>query len=116
MFSNALRTQARLALTSCRARASIVSIAQLVPRAPLLSFSITRPLSTSRPVTNDYETVGYARERPVREANPPSENLFVGNLPFAVEESELRALFEPFGEVASIRIGELFILNFLYPC
>ncbi len=31
-------------------------------------------------------------------------NIFVGSLPFQVEESELQAMFESYGEVASARI------------
>lgn len=31
-------------------------------------------------------------------------NIFVGSLPFQTEESELKALFESYGEVASARI------------
>ena len=32
------------------------------------------------------------------------KNLFVGNLSFQATENDLRALFEPFGEIASIRV------------
>ncbi len=33
------------------------------------------------------------------------KNLFVGNMPFQTTESELRALFEPFGQVARVHIA-----------
>ncbi|MCO5045071.1 MAG: RNA-binding protein [Kiritimatiellae bacterium] len=32
-------------------------------------------------------------------------SLYVGNMPFSAQERELRAAFEPFGEVASVRIA-----------
>jgi RNA recognition motif-containing protein len=31
-------------------------------------------------------------------------NIYVGNLPFSVTESALRGMFEPFGEIQSIKI------------
>ncbi len=31
-------------------------------------------------------------------------NIYVGNLPYAITDAELRALFEPFGAVASVSI------------
>lgn len=32
------------------------------------------------------------------------KSIYVGNLPFTVSEQELRALFEPYGEVGSIKL------------
>ncbi len=32
-------------------------------------------------------------------------SLYVGNMPFSAREGELRAAFEPFGEVATVRIA-----------
>lgn len=34
------------------------------------------------------------------------KNLFVGNMSFQTTEAELRALFEPFGQVARVHIGK----------
>lgn len=31
-------------------------------------------------------------------------NIYVGNLPFSVTEEELRTLFEPFGELISVKL------------
>ena len=31
-------------------------------------------------------------------------NIYVGNLPYTVEEEELRQVFEPFGQVASAKV------------
>ena len=31
-------------------------------------------------------------------------NIYVGNLPYSVDENDLRAMFEPFGEVDSVNI------------
>ncbi|MFI5216068.1 MAG: RNA recognition motif domain-containing protein, partial [Candidatus Limnocylindria bacterium] len=33
-----------------------------------------------------------------------SKKLYVGNLPFSATEAELRSLFEPHGEIASVNI------------
>ncbi|KAF8063994.1 hypothetical protein FPV67DRAFT_1782364 [Lyophyllum atratum] len=101
MFASTFRTQARLALTSCRARVSMVSASRtmLQPRAvPTLSTS--RALSTSRPLWD----FGSPDAAPAR-GNQPKNILFVGNMPYSVEEREIREKFEPFGEIQSIRIA-----------
>ncbi|KAF5376147.1 hypothetical protein D9615_007655 [Tricholomella constricta] len=103
MFANTFRTQARLALTSCRARVSAVTATYSVARVtalPTLSTSTSRLISTSRPVW-DYG-VG---DRQSGQATQPQKSLFVGNLPFSVEEAELREKFEPFGEIEAVRIS-----------
>jgi nucleolin len=52
---------------------------------------------------------GGRSERPARRpraaAPHPTKTLFVGNLPYNIEESEIREVFETFGEIESIRIG-----------
>ncbi|KAG5637879.1 hypothetical protein H0H81_002842 [Sphagnurus paluster] len=104
MFSNALRTQARLALSSCRARVSMVAASRLVSRAPAVpSMTTSRLLSTSQPIMYGYDGVRERRPRPAGEAS--KTNLFVGNLPFSVEEHELREKFSVFGDIESIRIA-----------
>ena len=40
---------------------------------------------------------------PVLEENPPSENVFLGNLSWSVTEEALRALFEPCGAISRIK-------------
>jgi hypothetical protein len=106
MFANIFRTQARIALASCRTRASMTSVAaQLVARRPAQPFLImSRPLSTSRMVQNEYESDGYSRQAPVKK--DPSNTLYIGNLPYSVEDQDLREKFEAFGTINQIRIGE----------
>ncbi|KAG6853619.1 hypothetical protein C0991_002843 [Blastosporella zonata] len=98
MFANILRSQARLALTSCRARVSAVAVSRVATRIPSIpTVSALRTISTSKAVWNSDNA---AREQP-----PPSNTLFVGNLPYSISEAELRERFEPFGEIASIRVA-----------
>ncbi|KAG6844306.1 hypothetical protein H0H87_007876 [Tephrocybe sp. NHM501043] len=99
MFANVLRSQARLALTACRARVSALPVARVATRIPSIPIvSASRTLSTSRVVLN------WNSDRPAPE---PSNTLFVGNLPYSISEEELRATFERYGKVSSIRVAHL---------
>ncbi|KAG6883873.1 hypothetical protein C0993_003203 [Termitomyces sp. T159_Od127] len=97
MFSTILRTQARLALTSCRAR--IPSLSRAATRFPSLPTALPalRAISTSRPVynTNVHISAG----------NTESHTLFIGNLPFSVSEDDIREKFVPFGAIQDVRIA-----------
>lgn len=42
---------------------------------------------------------------PARPAAPPGRTLFVGNMPFGAEESDIRDKFEPFGPLKSVRLS-----------
>ncbi|KAG6901462.1 hypothetical protein C0995_011618 [Termitomyces sp. Mi166 len=97
MFANILRTQARLALTSCRARVPAFPISRVASRFPSVpSVSPTlRAISTTRPVWYNDLPVG----------NAESNTLYVGNLPYSATEEELKEKFEPFGAIQAIRIG-----------
>ncbi|OBZ74909.1 Nucleolin [Grifola frondosa] len=46
-----------------------------------------------------------AERRSERPSNPPSRTLFLGNLPYDVDEQELRSIFEGLVDIATIRIG-----------
>jgi len=48
-----------------------------------------------------------------RRSIPPSSTVWIGNLPYSSDESELRDLFGTFGELRQVRIGELFRQNTL---
>ncbi|KAK2465554.1 hypothetical protein APHAL10511_002446 [Amanita phalloides] len=56
-----------------------------------------RFFTTSRVSRNDDQT----RAHPVA----PSKTLYVGNLPFSADASEIRDLFSPFGEMEDVRMG-----------
>ncbi|KAF9468370.1 hypothetical protein BDZ94DRAFT_1318032 [Collybia nuda] len=104
MFANIIRTQARNALASCRPRISMAgAVVQLVSRRPTQAFvAVSRPLSTSRIVRNDYETDNYARAVPKKE---PTDTLYLGNLPFSIEEQDIKEKFSVYGEIHSCRIA-----------
>lgn len=106
MFANVLRTQARNALASCRPRVSMTSVvAQLVARRPAQAFlTVSRPLSTSRMVRNDFETNNFSRPAPLNKE--PTDTIYIGNLPFSVQEQDIREKFEVYGPIHSLRLGE----------
>lgn len=112
MFANVIRTQARNALASCRPRVSMVSVvAQLAARRPTQAFlAVSRPLSTSRIVRNDFETDNFSRPAPVNKES--TDTIYVGNLPFSIQESDIREKFEVYGPIHSIRVGECRLLFF----
>jgi hypothetical protein len=93
MFANALRQQVRLALS--RSLTSLPSRSTLIPRAAL---TLRVPVSTSSFSTS----LARLNENP---GNPPSNKIFVGNLPFAIEEGELKDIFAEFGDVVEVRLG-----------
>ena len=43
-------------------------------------------------------------ERGSRNHDPLSNKVYVGNLPFSATDDELRALFQPHGEIASVNV------------
>ena len=45
-----------------------------------------------------------SQRRGSRKRDPLSNKVYVGNLPFSVTEGELRALFEPHGDIASVNV------------
>lgn len=112
MFANAIRIQARTALASTTkaavtrsivaAAGSVATRSALVSRLAVVAFSSSRPLSTSAILLQDGGRGGFTTRAP----SPPSSTLFIGNLPFSVEESDLRDKFEPYGAIRSIRLGE----------
>ncbi|KII90202.1 hypothetical protein PLICRDRAFT_174973 [Plicaturopsis crispa FD-325 SS-3] len=99
MFCNALLTQARAALVS----ASRTRIAVAVPRSTLRTRSLmqtaVRSLSTSHALYQGF-SAGKSRV-----PSSPNTTVFVGNLPFNTERSELESLFAEFGDIKDIRLG-----------
>ncbi|KAG6879355.1 hypothetical protein C0992_003399 [Termitomyces sp. T32_za158] len=97
MLSNILRTQARLALTTFRARIPVSSVSRVATRFPTVS-SFSRAISTSRLVYND----GFVSPTT---GNTESQTIFIGNLPFSVSEDDIRERFLPFGAIQDVRIA-----------
>lgn len=104
LFTNALRTQARVALVASRARVvpTTVSVLRLATRSSTPSFA--RSLSSSRVVLAEY---GFGGDRT---PSKPSKTLFVGNLPYTADEGELEDILSQIGTVQNIRLGEFFLL------
>ncbi|KAG5352550.1 hypothetical protein C0989_001768 [Termitomyces sp. Mn162] len=99
MFANILRTQARVALTSCRVHVPAFSVSRVAPRFPSLLSSASpasRAISTSRPVWNLSSSA---------QGEVESNTLYVGNLPFSITEEELKEKFEPFGIIKDVRLS-----------
>lgn len=93
MLASLARTQARLLLRS--RISSIPSLALAHPTPSALAGS--RLLSTT--------SILQWEDRASRPPKPPSKTLWVGNLPYDAEASELKELFSPIGEPVEIRIG-----------
>ena len=114
-FTNALRTQARLALTPCRARSALSVLRPFVHQNVVAS----RPLSTSRPLCFDTESTqqdsGYARPRKARQMDPhpPGPTLFVGGLPANITEEAVLEIFQDFGDIAQLTVGKLNFVLFI---
>jgi len=66
----------------------------------------SRPLSTSTVLCMEDRSASRSgfNERQVAR-NPPSETLYVGNIPFTAQEDDLRELFHPYGELKSVRVA-----------
>ncbi|KAJ7250597.1 hypothetical protein C8J57DRAFT_1187956 [Mycena rebaudengoi] len=103
MLVSALRRQARTALVSAARRAvapalasSAVSSARPTPTFSLRALSTSLVLRFEQPASTTFVPRG---------ASPPGRVLFVGNMPFGAEESDIREKFEPFGPLRSVRIG-----------
>ncbi|EGO02896.1 hypothetical protein SERLA73DRAFT_176354 [Serpula lacrymans var. lacrymans S7.3] len=112
-FSKIIKAGLRVASVSQRARfsASLPAITHFQPlqsSSPL--FSGRRFLSTSQPLREEYlreesEDGGLEKGEGFKRKFPPAETLFVGNLPFAASEDDLRTIFSPFGNVKRVNIA-----------
>ncbi|KAJ7166685.1 hypothetical protein C8R46DRAFT_996356 [Mycena filopes] len=101
MLSNAIRRQTRTALVAATRRAPVAS--SFLSLARLVHPTTLRALSTTRPRLDDY---AYAQTPPQQQLseNPPSRQLFLGNLAFEATEEDLRSTLESFGEIEAIRL------------
>lgn len=53
----------------------------------------------------------FSRTPQIRQRQPPSPILFVGNLPTDVTEADIRAVFEGLSGIENIKLSQLFVLN-----
>ena len=121
-FTNALRTQARLVLTPCRARSALSALRPLVVHQNMVA---SRLLSTSRRLCFDTESrppnPRYTRRKDRgMEPYPPGDTLFVGGLPADTTEEAVLEIFKDFGEITRVTVGNagstffFFFLSFQY--
>ncbi|KXN90396.1 Nucleolin 2 [Leucoagaricus sp. SymC.cos] len=120
MFSNLLRQQARLALPlhlktlPCQqSRKTLLALAA-TPKSQVLpqrTFSISRALfEETTSVPKEAEASSEVLSEKTRRNKPGSWTqlrprvLFMGNLPFNVEEEEVRELFSSYGEITNIAL------------
>jgi RNA recognition motif. (a.k.a. RRM, RBD, or RNP domain) len=111
MFANALRTHSRLrvltatrvAFSATRSISSLVAFRTAVPKS--VSLAVSRSFTTSQVARNGYE------EDSIR--NPPSNIIFVANIPWSATEEDLNEVFSEFGQINSVRLRGFF---FSWPC
>ncbi|KAF7975954.1 hypothetical protein HWV62_8078 [Athelia sp. TMB] len=109
IFASALRTQARAVLVASRARtlaaapaaARSFSLALASRHTPASTLALARALSTSQALQSEYG--GY--ERAERPPNPPGKTIYVGNLPYALQDVEIEEFMSTFGPIKEIRMG-----------
>lgn len=116
MFSKALLAQSRTFSVSLRARASLSSLALLRHASSgkvSMPLQWQRALSTSLVLRDDESQFGgqNSRQRGFRRSVPPSGTLYIGNLPYAITEEELRQCFEAFGEIVRVSLGVFSVLH-----
>ncbi|KAK7029907.1 hypothetical protein R3P38DRAFT_3266760 [Favolaschia claudopus] len=100
MLANVVRRQARVVLTAA-ARQSTTSLLARIPRPVSLAL---RPFSTTLCRSDEYAARAQAPAGTPYSDNPPSRQLFLGNLAFEANESDIRDLISQFGEVEGVRI------------
>jgi hypothetical protein len=77
------------------------------------AFSISRPtFSDALPVSRPAETTAESAETPENAKTVPVDNaptanrtLYMGNMPFSVDEEEVKNLFAQYGEIRRIELG-----------
>lgn len=114
MLGTVLRTRVVSLPGSARSITRFISALSVPSRAP--PRSITRAFTSSQ-ISREYgygdrrgdsegrsgESAYVQQPRPPK--NPPSQTLWIGNLPFAAVSQQVADLFSDFGTVTSVRIG-----------
>lgn len=68
--------------------------------------TLSQPLSTSSVLRNEnVSDEPMRRNNDFRPRNQPSTTLYVGNIPYNAEVSEIRELFAPYGPIQDVRMG-----------
>ena len=106
MFANALRTHSRvrvltatrLALPASRSISSLVAFRTAVPKN--VSLAVSRLFTTSQAARNDYGDNLIT--------NPPSNIVFVANIPWSATEADLTDVFSEFGQVNNVKLRAFF--------
>ena len=102
MLTNAIRAQARALSLSSRTRLSSVALTGSHSSPSICpQLWCSRLLSTSQPQLN-YGGVGTQNFRRPPE---PSTTLWIGNVPFSADETDLREVFAPLAKIEDIRVG-----------
>lgn len=122
MFSNLIRQQARLALstriTFPLQRQSLLARPTTAQILSQRTFSISRSLFEESPISQsadahvpntEYSTNQNATARSeIKGPHPRRRALYLSNLPYSAEEAEIRELFEPYGRITSVTFGMFF--------
>ncbi|KAF8658422.1 hypothetical protein AX16_001973 [Volvariella volvacea WC 439] len=114
----ALRLRSIALLVSKQAQSPLLAGPALSLRARVPLLSISRSLSQrsgSQSPFRETEQLDsrvtrkqFGRDnipRSFREPVPPSQNLYIGNIPYSVGEEELRELFSQYGQITSVRVA-----------
>ena len=110
MLANVLRTQARFGLLKA-ARVAAPATRSLMtarPAVPVATWSALRAFSSSPPAPAPFDHPSQSG----RPRNPPSETLFVGNVPWDATAEDLHRIFADFGTIVGevrIRTSCLFL-------
>ena len=110
IFANALRTHSRLrvltatrvALPATRSISSLVAFRTAVPKN--VSLAVSRLFTTSQVTCSEYEN---DTPRP-----PPTNTVFVANIPWSATEEDIGDVFSEFGEIKSVRLRAFFSCPF----
>jgi RNA recognition motif-containing protein len=103
---NAIRVQARAISLSSRTRplSYLQTVSHSVPYIlkAKRQFPSLRLLSTSLPLSN-YGERGVGSQN-FRKPSEPNATVWLGNLPFSADEKDIREVFDPLGDISSIRL------------
>ena len=104
MLFNVLRQQTRIALAASRLRLPIVSAQASRTRLALLP-TFLGPLRTLTTRAEEQNPQAQDESRDAPERFPPSKTVFVGNLPYSIDDQELHDRFSIFGRIVEVRVG-----------
>jgi hypothetical protein len=112
MLVNAICRQARIALVTAARQAPTAALVSRVAARP--NFVSLRALSTT--LVSRYAQANMSYEQPSLSDNPPSRQLFVGNVAFDATESDIRDAVAEFGELESVRLSRFILFYPFFHC